>query len=287
MSYHFHYLHLGSLFATTDGISLKGEFILSDDSPAVLVPNVSDHVHVGSPHLKLSLPVDDGGQRSADQEGAFGVALQPQHAQSRVALPRFWCWCCKVIGHLLIHFHMCKSGKAALNCQVAKTFSVAKINHKLSYPAFRIEFLTLNSSPSDGQSFCLSHVWNPVSLLNERRREDLTKYKSVQHSRCLSGTGWNAHRLHHSHLLVEWVEKDDCLNCLAQTHLIGQDGVGGLSPGEPQPVQSLQLVGVQSAASAVQVIGLPIKLDGGLRRRQASGIVTKHPPWFVAVTVIV
>lgn len=86
--FRFHYLHFGGLFPSTDGISLKGEFILPDDSPAVLVPDVGDHVHVGGPHLKLPLPVDDGGQGSADQEGTFGVALQPRHAQSRVALAR-------------------------------------------------------------------------------------------------------------------------------------------------------------------------------------------------------
>ncbi len=60
------YLHLGCLFAATDGISLKGELILSDDSSAVFVPNVCHHVHVRGPHLKLSLPVNDGGQGGAD-----------------------------------------------------------------------------------------------------------------------------------------------------------------------------------------------------------------------------
>lgn len=72
----FHYLHLGSFFPASDGISLKRELVLPDDSPAVFVPDVGDHIHIRSPHLKLSLPVNDGGQRGTDQEGTFGVALQ-------------------------------------------------------------------------------------------------------------------------------------------------------------------------------------------------------------------
>lgn len=72
----FPYLHLGCFFPASDGISLKGELILSNDSPAVFVPNVGYHIHVRGPHLKLSLPVNDGGQGSTDQKGTFGVALR-------------------------------------------------------------------------------------------------------------------------------------------------------------------------------------------------------------------
>lgn len=69
------YLHLRGLFPSSDGISLKGELIFSDNSPAVFVPNICNHVYVRGPHLKLSLPIDDGGEGSTDQEGTFGVTL--------------------------------------------------------------------------------------------------------------------------------------------------------------------------------------------------------------------
>ena len=70
------HLHPGRLLPTADGIVLEGELILPDDGPAVFVPDVGHHVHVGRPHLKLTLPVDDGGERGADQERTLGVALQ-------------------------------------------------------------------------------------------------------------------------------------------------------------------------------------------------------------------
>lgn len=69
------YLHLGCFFPTSDGISLKGELVLPDDSPAVFVPYVCHHVHVRGPHLKLSLPVNDGGQGGTNQEWTLGVTL--------------------------------------------------------------------------------------------------------------------------------------------------------------------------------------------------------------------
>ena len=69
------YLHLGCFFPTADGIPLKGEFVFSNDSSAVFVPDVGHHIHVRSPHLKLSLPVNDGRKGGTDQEGTFGVAL--------------------------------------------------------------------------------------------------------------------------------------------------------------------------------------------------------------------
>ena len=64
------------LLASFDRRVVKGELVLSDDGPTVLVPRVCDHVEVGCPHLKLPLPVDDGGERCADQEWTLGVTLQ-------------------------------------------------------------------------------------------------------------------------------------------------------------------------------------------------------------------
>lgn len=69
------HLHLKSFLPAFYGIILKGELILSNNGPAVLVTRVRDHIELGRPHLELSLPVDDGGERSAHQEGTFGVAL--------------------------------------------------------------------------------------------------------------------------------------------------------------------------------------------------------------------
>lgn len=77
-----------SLLSRFDSRVVKGELVLSDDGPTVLVTRVCDHVKVGRPHLKLPLPVDDGGERSADQEGTLGVALREvtisgQHRQHK------------------------------------------------------------------------------------------------------------------------------------------------------------------------------------------------------------
>lgn len=69
------HLHLGCFFPTSDGIPFEGKLVLSDHGSAVLVADVRDHVHVRGPHLELSLPVDDGGQRGAHQKGTFGVTL--------------------------------------------------------------------------------------------------------------------------------------------------------------------------------------------------------------------
>lgn len=68
-----------------------------------------------------------------------------------------------------------------------------------------------------------------------------------------------------SHLFIQRVEENSRLHRLSQTHLIGQDGVGALSPGEPQPVKTLQLVGVQRPPGAVQVVWLTIKFNGRLQ----------------------
>lgn len=69
-------LHPGGLLPSADGIVLKGELVFPDDRSAVFVADVRHHVHVRRPHLKLSLPVDDGGERSADQERTLRVTLK-------------------------------------------------------------------------------------------------------------------------------------------------------------------------------------------------------------------
>lgn len=71
-----------------------------------------------------------------------------------------------------------------------------------------------------------------------------------------------------AHLLVQGVEEDDGLHRLAQPHLVGQDCVGALGPGEAQPVEALQLVWVKCAARGVNIPGLLVKLDCGLQGRQ-------------------
>lgn len=68
-----------------------------------------------------------------------------------------------------------------------------------------------------------------------------------------------------SHLFIQRVEENSRLDRLSQTHLISQDGVGALSPGEPQPVKTLQLVWVQRPPGAVQVVWLTIKFNGRLQ----------------------
>lgn len=68
--------HPGGLLASSDGVVLEGELVLPDDGSAVFVPDVRHHVHVWRPHLKLSLPVDDGGEGGADQERPLRVALR-------------------------------------------------------------------------------------------------------------------------------------------------------------------------------------------------------------------
>lgn len=77
-----------------------------------------------------------------------------------------------------------------------------------------------------------------------------------------------------AHLLVEGVEEDGRLDRLSQAHLVGQDGVCALSPGEPQPVKTLQLVGVQRSAGAVQILWLTLKLDGRLEEEEKDKVST-------------
>lgn len=74
-----------------------------------------------------------------------------------------------------------------------------------------------------------------------------------------------------THLFIERVKEDGSLDRLSQTHLVGQDGVGALSPGEPQPVETLQLVGMQRTARAVQVLRLTLELYRRLRGGKENG----------------
>ena len=68
-----------------------------------------------------------------------------------------------------------------------------------------------------------------------------------------------------THLFIQRVEEDSGLDRLSQTHFIGQDSVGALSPGEAQPVEALQLVGMQRSPGAVQVLRLTLELYGRLQ----------------------
>ncbi|RNA41345.1 hypothetical protein BpHYR1_050425 [Brachionus plicatilis] len=61
-------------------------------------------------------------------------------------------------------------------------------------------------------------------------------------------------------LFEERVDEGDRLDGLAQAHFVGQDDVGALGPREAQPVQALELIGVQAAARLVQVRRLLVVL---------------------------
>lgn len=62
------YLHAEHLATRFHSAVLIGELILPDDGPAVLVPGVGHHVEIWRPHLKLPLPVNNGGEGCAHQE---------------------------------------------------------------------------------------------------------------------------------------------------------------------------------------------------------------------------
>lgn len=66
---------LESPLPSLDRRVVKGELVLPDDGSAVFIPRVRHDVEVGRPHLKFPLPVDDGGERGADQERTLGMAL--------------------------------------------------------------------------------------------------------------------------------------------------------------------------------------------------------------------
>ena len=70
------HLHSEHLAARFDSAVLEGELVLTDDRAAVFVAGVGQHVELWRPHLKLPLPINDGGQGSADQIWPFGVTLR-------------------------------------------------------------------------------------------------------------------------------------------------------------------------------------------------------------------
>lgn len=78
-----------------------------------------------------------------------------------------------------------------------------------------------------------------------------------------------------SYLFVERIEKDRCLHRLPQAHLISQDGVSALRPGEAQPVQALHLIGVQGSARGVQVFGLSLILHCWLKEETGSQVLAR------------
>lgn len=66
------------------GSVIKGELILTDDGSTVFVAGVSNHIEIWSPHVKLSFPVDDGGQRSAYKKWPLSVALKCQEKNKSI-----------------------------------------------------------------------------------------------------------------------------------------------------------------------------------------------------------
>ena len=70
------------------------------------------------------------------------------------------------------------------------------------------------------------------------------------------------------YLFDECVEETDGLDGFSQTHLVSENGVGALSPGEPEPVETLELVGVEGASRHCDVIRLFIIFLLGLRGKR-------------------
>ena len=56
-----------------------------------------------------------------------------------------------------------------------------------------------------------------------------------------------------TNLLHKAAQECNGLDGFPKPHLVGQDGVGVLCPGEPQPVESFQLVAMESATSCCDV----------------------------------
>ena len=80
------YLQAEDLPACFDSAVFKSELVLPDDGPAVFVPRVRQHIEVWRPHLKLPLPVDDGGKWGADKEWALGVALERRRVENEYGI---------------------------------------------------------------------------------------------------------------------------------------------------------------------------------------------------------
>ena len=76
----------------------------------------------------------------------------------------------------------------------------------------------------------------------------------------------------YTHLFDKRVEEGDSLYRLPQPHLIGQDGVCLLGPGESKPVETFQLVGVEGTTRLGDVAGLlfvlQLRLEGGRGERE-------------------
>ena len=77
-------------------------------------------------------------------------------------------------------------------------------------------------------------------------------------------------------LFEEGVEEGDGLNGLAETHLVGEDGVGVMAPGVAQPVETLQLVLVERAARRVDVLRLLRVLLCQLKHKTTHSCQTRN-----------
>ena len=73
-----------------------------------------------------------------------------------------------------------------------------------------------------------------------------------------------------TYLLVQRVEKHNCLDGLAKSHLIGEYCVDAVRPGVPQPVDSFQLVAVQRSTALRDVLRLIQELLRQLRSQSHS-----------------
>lgn len=58
----------------------------------------------------------------------------------------------------------------------------------------------------------------------------------------------------HTYLVIKWREERNGLNSLPKAHFIGQDSISVVSPGVPEPVETLQLVRVQGTACGFDVL---------------------------------
>ncbi len=74
--------------------------------------------------------------------------------------------------------------------------------------------------------------------------------------------------------LVEGGEEGDRLDGLAEPHLVGEDRVDVIGPGEAQPVDALELVRVQRAARLRDVVRLLVPLLTQLQ--ESTGRVTSQ-----------
>jgi hypothetical protein len=73
--------HLGRLDPATHSLLVERQLVFADDHARIFVPDVGDDVEFGCPEFKLSLPVDDGGERGRHEERPFAVTLKKQKNQ--------------------------------------------------------------------------------------------------------------------------------------------------------------------------------------------------------------